>query len=120
MKGPYILIFFLALLIILPSCKSDTAFRITKHELTVRQFSDSMSETKSMAVVTGSAFNSGNSDISGCQITVVFFDGSGNTLGTGSATKEHLYPGDVWNFSIQITGPDAWKARTYKIMATNK
>jgi len=113
-------IIFLALILVLPSCDTGASFRITKHELTVRQFPDSTPQTRSMAVVTGSAYNLGNKGIVGCRITVIFFDGDGNMLGTGSATKEYMGPADVWNFSIQITGPDAWKARTYKITATNK
>lgn len=102
------------------SCSSSSGFRILKHELTVRQFPGNSSQTQSMAAVTGTATNPGEEIIRGCLIKVVFYDDEKNMLETGTATKEFLEPGDIWNFSVQITGPDAWKARTYDITPSSQ
>ncbi len=73
-----------------------------------------------MAAVTGNAFNPGQSAVTNCLITVTFYDEARNNLGVATATKDSLGPGEVWNFSAQITGPDAWKARTYDIVPSSK
>lgn len=117
----YILIFFLSLLIVnLIACSSGSGFRILKNELTVRQFPGNSPLTQSMAAVTGTATNPGESAIEECVITVIFYDDEKNKLGTGTATRPSLGPGEIWNFAVQITGPDAWKARTYDIIPSNK
>jgi len=113
-----ILVLAAALLI---SCSSGPGFRLLKHELTVRQFPPGNSpQTQSMAAVTGTATNPGNTTVAGCLITVTFYDSEKNKLGIATASRESLGPGEVWNFSAQITGPDAWKARSYSIVPSNK
>lgn len=112
-----ILVLAAALLI---SCSSGPGFRLLKHELTVRQFPGNLPQTQSMAAVTGTATNPGNTTVAGCLITVTFYDYEKNKLGIATASKESLSPGEMWNFSVQITGPDAWKARSYSIVPSNK
>ena len=106
---------------LLISCSSQPGLRLLKHELTVRQFPPGNSpQTQSMAAVTGTAMNPGNTMLTGCVITVTFYDSEKNKLGMAKASRESLGPGEVWDFSIQITGPDAWKARGYTIAPSNK
>ena len=102
------------------SCSSGPALSLLKNELTVRQFPGNSPQTQSMATVTGTAVNQGNTPIRGCLLTVTFYDSENNKLGTATVTKELLEPGEVWNFSAQITGPDAWKARSYTITPSPK
>lgn len=111
---------FITLLFLLISCSPGSGFRLLKNELTVRQFPGNSPQTQSMAAVTGTATNPGKSAVTGCMITVVFYDNEKTKLGVAAAKKEYLGPGEIWNFSVQITGPDAWKARTYDIIPSNK
>lgn len=117
----YISIFFIAVLMIcLIACSSGPGFRILKNELTVRQFPGNSPLTQSMAAVTGVATNPGETAVTECVITVTFYDADKNRLGSGTATRASLAPGEMWNFHVQINGPDAWKARTYDIVPSNK
>lgn len=113
--------FILALaVILLISCSAGPGFHVLKHELTVRQFPGDSPQTQSMAVVTGTATNSGNAPVRGCLVTITFYDSAKNKLGVATASKDSLEPGEVWNFSAQITGPDAWKTRSYDITPSIK
>jgi hypothetical protein len=120
MMRRYYLIVFLALSMVWLSCGSGSGFQVLKNELTVRQFPGNSPQTQSMAAVTGNAANPGNSTVTNCVITVIFYDAAKNKLGVATATKDSLAPGEVWNFSAQITGPDAWKASTYEIIPSSK
>jgi hypothetical protein len=116
----YLLIVFAALSLMLLSCGSGSGFQVLKNELTVRQFPGNSPQTQSMAAITGNAANPGKSAVTNCVITVIFYDDAKNKLGVATATKDSLEPGEVWNFSVQITGPDAWKASTYEIIPSSK
>ena len=110
----------LLLVIFLVACSPVSGFRILKNDLTVRQFLGNSPQTQSMAAVTGTATNPGETMVTGCVITVIFYDEEKNKLGSGTATKATLEPGEIWNFAVQINGPDAWKARTYDIVPSSK
>jgi hypothetical protein len=120
MMRKYFLIVLAALPLVLVSCSSGAGFQVLKNELTVRQFQGNSTQTQSMAAVTGNASNPGNTVVTNCVITVIFYDAARNKLGEATATKDSLGPGEVWNFSAQITGPDAWKASTYEIIPSSK
>jgi hypothetical protein len=105
---------------LLTSCGPASGFRLLKNDLTVRQFPGNSPQTQSMAAVTGTAVNEGEEAVTGCVITVDFYDEEKHKLGTATATKEALGPGEMWNFSVQITGPNAWKARSYNIVPSNR
>jgi hypothetical protein len=120
MTGRHFVIVFAALLFISLSCNSGSGFQVLKNELTVRQFPGNSQQTQSMAAVTGNAANPGETTVSNCVITVTFYDEAKNKLGVATATKESLGPGETWNFSVQITGPDAWKASSYDIVPSSK
>lgn len=117
----YILIFSITVLVInLTACSSGPGFRILKNELTVRQFPGNSPQTQSMAAVSGTATNPGDSMVSECVITVTFYDAEKNILGIGKATRPSLGPGEIWNFVVQINSPDAWKARSYDIIPSSR
>jgi hypothetical protein len=120
MMRPHFIIIMVALLFTAVSCSSGSGFQLLKNELTVRQFPGNSPQTQSMAAVTGTATNPGESPVSGCVITVIFYDDGKNKLGVATVKKEYLGPGEIWNFSAQITGPDAWKARSYDITPSSK
>jgi hypothetical protein len=44
--------------------------------------------------------------------------GNPDLIGASSAYRQFLEPGEVWNFTVQLTAPDAWKARSYEIGST--
>lgn len=120
MKCSQLLGALILLLGILLSCNQGSGFRILKNELTVRQFTGNSSQIQSMAAVTGAAINPGETAVTDCIITVIFYDSEKTKLGVATVKKESLGPGETWNFSAQLTGPDAWKARSYDIIPSNK
>ena len=120
MRSRHVLLILAALLFIFLSCSSGSGFQVLKNELTTRQFPGNSPQTRSMAAVTGNAVNPGQSTVTNCLITVTFYDDARNTLGVATATKDSLRPGEVWNFSVQINGPDAWKARSYDIVPSSR
>ena len=71
-----------------------------------------------MAAVTGTAKNIDNHAINGCEIRVTFLDEQKCVIGVASTTRESLSVGEAWYFTVQLTNPDAWKARSYEITAT--
>jgi hypothetical protein len=93
--------------------QSNSSVKILDQNLTVRQFSGS--SPQSMAVVHGRAQNVKNIKINSTTISVNFYDKDKRTIATGSAVKQNLQPGEVWDFSVQTVGPDAWKILTYDI-----
>ena len=112
----------LALLLVLTtvSCNRGSGLQIISHDLTARQFTGDLNSTKSMAVVTGIAKNVDNVPVTECNINVRYFDADKNVIGVSSAYKQFLEPGEVWSFTVQLTAPDAWKARSYDISSTSR
>jgi hypothetical protein len=112
----------LAFLLVLISigCNKAAGLQITGHNLTTRQFTGDLNSTKSMAVVTGIAENIDSVPLTECNITVRYFDADKNVIGVSSASKQFLEPGEVWTFTVQLTAPDAWKARSYDISGTSR
>ena len=112
----------LALLLALVSagCNRSAGLQITGHNLTARQFTGDLNSTKSMAVVTGLAKNVDTLPVTECNIAVRYYDADKNLIGVASAYKQFLEPGEVWSFTVQLTTPDAWKARSYDISSTSR
>lgn len=108
------------LAVISGGCSGSSGLQIISHDLTVRQFTGDLNTIKSMAVVTGSAKNVSNAPLSDCNINVRYFDADKNLIGVSSAYRQFLEPGEVWSFTVQLTAPDAWKARSYDISGTNR
>jgi hypothetical protein len=73
-----------------------------------------------MAVVTGIAKNVDTLPVTECNIAVRYYDADKNLIGVASAYKRFLEPGEVWSFTVQLTTPDAWKARSYDISSTSR
>lgn len=92
--------------------------KILSHSMTVHEFTGS--GPQSTAVVIGRAQNVSNVTISFAVIAVNFYDKNKNFLATGSAARQNLQPGEVWDFSVQTVGPDAWKIVSYDIAASTK
>ena len=92
--------------------------KILSHSMTVHEFSGGAPQ--STAVVIGRAQNVTNVTISSAMIAVNFYDKNKNLLATASATKQDLQPGEIWDFSVQTVGPDAWKVISYDIAASTK
>jgi hypothetical protein len=118
--GPWILS--LALLLVLTSvnCSKVAGLQVSGHNLTTRQFTGDLNSTKSMAVVTGLAKNVDTVPLTECNISVRYFDADKNVIGVSSAYKQFLEPGEVWSFTVQLTTPDSWKARSYDISSTSR
>jgi hypothetical protein len=113
---------YVAMLLVLLStgCSTGSRLQIVSHDLTTRQFTGDLNSTSSMAVVTGIAKNVDTIPLTQCNITVRYFDADKNIIGVSSAQKQFLEPGEVWSFSVQLTSPDAWKARSYDISGTSQ
>jgi hypothetical protein len=92
--------------------------KILSHSMTVHEFTGGAPQ--STAVVRGRAQNVSNVTISFAMIAVNFYDKNKNLLATASAAKQNLQPGEVWDFSVQTVGPDAWKIVSYDIAASTK
>lgn len=90
--------------------------KILDHGLMTHEFAGGMPQ--STAIVTGRAQNVGGSMISIAQIAVDFYDAGGSPVGNASAVTQNLGPGQIWYFSVQLTGPDAWKSVKYNIVAS--
>ena len=112
----------LVVLLILPgiACATGAGLDIISHQLSVRQFTGDLNGTKSIAIVSGQARNISNVSIDNPVIEVTFFDGQKNIIGTASASRRFLEPGEIWNFSAQLTSPDAWKVRDSRITGSAK
>ena len=118
--GHWLACIVLLLVIISVSCNRGSGLQIISHDLTARQFTGDLNSIKSMAVVTGIAKNVENVAATECNITVRFFDSDKNLIGVSSASKQFLEPGEVWSFTVQLTAPDAWKARSYDISSSSR
>ncbi len=100
------------------SCSGNSGLQIVNHDLTIRQFTGDLNSIKSMAVVSGAARNISSAPLSDCTINVSYLDADRNLIGNSSAYRQYMEPGEVWNFTVQLTVPDAWKARSYEISGT--
>jgi hypothetical protein len=100
------------------SCSGNSGLQISNHDLTIRQFTGDLNSIKIMAVISGAARNISSAPLSDCTINVRYFDADRNLIGASSAYRQFLEPGEVWNFTVQLTAPDAWKARSYEIGST--
>jgi len=101
------------------SCTPVSSIEIVNSELTAREFTGDQNVKNSMAVLTGTARNTKDSSIRNCIITVTFYDTQKNSIGVVSTARESLGPGETWSFVVQLTSPDAWKARSYNINVSN-
>ena len=106
--------------IIFAGCSGSSGLQIMSHDLTVRQFTGDLNSVKSMAVVTGAVKNIDSLPLSDCNISVRYLDADKNLIGVSSAYRQSLQPGEVWNFTVQLTAPDAWKVRSYEISSTSR
>ena len=109
-------------LLMLPgvACSTGVGLDIVSHQLTTRQFTGDLNSTKSAAIVSGVARNSGKAPISNPAIEVTFYDAQKNIIGSASTSRGFLEPGETWDFSAQLTSPDAWKVRDYRITGSTK
>lgn len=120
-KKSFLIIVLIAnLLCIYLACTSLSSLKISNTELTAREFTTPANIKSSMAALTGSATNIKNTPARNCLVTVRFFDSNKNELGTASTARESLEPGETWNFTVQLTGSDAWKARSYDIRVSSQ
>jgi hypothetical protein len=118
--GHWIVCLTLLLALVSAGCNRAAGLQITGHNLTARQFTGDLNSTKSMAVVTGIAKNVDTLPVTECNIAVRYYDADKNLIGVASAYKQFLEPGEVWSFTVQLTTPDAWKARSYDISSTSR
>ena len=111
-----------AVLLVLPgmACSTGAGLEIISHQLTARQFTGDLNSTKSAAIVSGVAKNTGEAPINNPRIEVTFYDAQKNVIGSASTYREFLEPAEIWNFSAQLTSPDAWKVRDYRITGSTK
>lgn len=109
-----------SMLLIQLACALSSNLLISNAELTAREFTNSANVKSSMAALTGMAKNNKDTPARNCLITVRFYDSNRNDLGVAMAARESLEPGETWNFTVQLTGPDAWKARSYDIRVSNQ
>jgi SOS-response transcriptional repressor LexA len=109
-------------LLMLPgvACNTSTGLEIISHQLSVRQFTGDLNSTKSVAIVSGVARNSSKAPINGPIIAVIFYDAQKNITGTASTSRGFLEPAENWDFTVQLTSPDAWKVRSYEINGSNQ
>ena len=110
------------MLLMLPgmACSTGAGLEIISHQLSVRQFTGDLNSTKSVAIVSGAAKNNSNAPLNNPVIEVTFYDGRKNIIGSASTSRGFLEPGEVWNFSAQLTSPDAWKATDYRVTGSTK
>ena len=109
-------------LLVLPgmACSTGAGLEIISHQLTARQFTGDLNSVKSVAIVSGVAMNSSKAPINSPVIEVTFYDAQKNIIGNASTSRGFLEPGETWNFSAQLTSPDAWKVRDYRITGSTK
>jgi hypothetical protein len=101
-------------------CISASNLQVVDSHLTTREFTGDLNLKSSMAVVSGTAKNTRDAAINNCVILVTFYDAQRNNIGVASATRQSLNAGETWSFIVQLTGPDAWKARSYDINTSDQ
>ncbi len=97
---------------------SGGELKVLSHSMTVHEFTGGAPQ--STAVVRGRAQNVGNATIGFAIIAVNFYNKNKSLIATASAVKQNLQPGEMWDFSVQTVGPDAWKSVSYDIAASTK
>ena len=115
-----LLLLFILLMLPVLACSAGAGLEIISHQLSVRQFTGDLNSTKSVAIVSGVAKNAGKAPIDNPVIEVTFYDDQKNIIGSASTSRGFIEPGEIWNFSAQLTSPDAWKARDYRVTASAK
>lgn len=110
----------LALTFLGGACSAGAGLDIYSHQLTVRQFTGDLNGTRSAAIVSGEARNTGQSVINNPVIEVTFYGAQKDIIGVAQASRAFLEPGGIWSFSAQLTSPDAWKVRDYSITGSTK
>ena len=100
--------------------KEDTPpqIQIIDHDLTIHEFGGDV--LKSIAAVEGRAKNTSNLMLNSVYISVNFYDKDGNLLQTASSSKQNWEAGEIWNFNVQFTSPDAWKTVRYDISVSTE
>ena len=98
--------------------ESNGELKILSHHLTNHGFTGSMPQ--STATVTGRAQNVGTTAINYAQIAVNYYDKNGTLLATSSAVRQNIGPGEIWDYTVLLQGPDAWKSVKYDIAASTK
>ena len=116
----WLLLAVLMLMFLGMACNTSAGLDIISHQLTVRQFTGDLNSVKSVAIVSGVAMNSSKAPINSPVIEVTFYDAQKNIIGNASTSRGFLEPGETWNFSAQLTSPDAWKVRDYRITGSTK
>ena len=116
-----IMLSLLAVFVCIAGCSSPEPqgeLKILNADIRTHEFTGGMPQ--STATLLGRAQNVGTANIGVAQITVEFYDAGGGLVGTASTTKDNLKPGEDWQFSAQIAGPDAWKSVKYKASTSMK
>jgi len=92
--------------------------KILSQSMTVHEFSGGTPQ--SAAVVYGRAQNASRGVMNSATIEVSFYDKNKKLIATGSTARQNLQPGEIWDFSVQTVGPDAWKIVNYDISVSAK
>jgi len=100
------------------ACITGSELQVTEHGIVVQEYTGDV--TQSLAVVSGTARNTGNWNIRDGIVTISFYDYKGNVLGVISDSKPVLGPGETWSFKIELRGKDAWNVARYSIATSNK
>ena len=95
----------------------DKALQILSHSMTVHKFSGDV--LQSTATVKGKAENISSFTLSSASIAVKFYDTDGKLIDNSSAITQNLGAGGIWDFTVQSSGPDAWKIVNYDITASS-
>jgi hypothetical protein len=85
---------------------------ILSHNMTVQKFGTA---PDSVAVVTGTAKNISGYTIQKAMIEATYYDENGKIIGTSTSSIDNLAPGILWNFTTQLSSPNAWKIVNYKL-----
>lgn len=96
----------------------EPQIQIIDHNLSIHKFGGDV--LQSIATIDGRANNISNFTISSASIVVNFYDKDGNLLHTASTIKQNLAAGEIWQFNISFTSPDAWKSVRYDISVSTK
>ena len=97
----------------LSACVFQPSLRVLDRKIEVEEYTRDTSQ--STAVVTGSVINQGWFPANKVTATASFLDSQSRQVATSSVVKDRLDPGQVWNFRIEMKGPDAWKVARYDL-----
>ena len=99
-------------------CTAGTGLQVIEHNIVVSEYTNDVAQ--SVAIVKGVATNIGAWPLEDCGVSVTFYDFAGNKLDVYSSTCKHLEPGEDWNFSVELKGPEAWKVARYSLSTFSK